>query len=109
MSAATLAEPTTPRTTNRPNFLREERDLLERFMPGLDAALKAVPLNVLEGRGNPAIKMFKEAQGPGLLIPKRYGGMGATSPEGVRVLRAVASRSPSLGIVCTMHNFSVST
>ena len=41
--------------------------------------------------------------------PKEYGGMGATAPEGVRVLRAVASRSPSLGIFCTMHNFSVST
>jgi alkylation response protein AidB-like acyl-CoA dehydrogenase len=111
MSAATLAEPTSPRTVaeKSPNFLRDERALLERFMPGLDAALKAIPLDVLEGRGNPAIRMLKDAKGPGLLIPERYGGLGATSPEGVRVLRAVASRSPSLGVVCTMHNFSVST
>ena len=29
--------------------------------------------------------------------------------EGARTLRAIASRAPSLGIVCTMHNFSVST
>jgi alkylation response protein AidB-like acyl-CoA dehydrogenase len=111
MSLAAPAEPTVqrPAPAKRPNFLRAERDLLERFMPGLDAALKDIPLHVLEGRGNPAIKMFKEAKGPGLLIPERYGGMGSTSPEGVRVLRAVASRAPSLGIVCTMHNFSVST
>ncbi|MBV8314669.1 MAG: acyl-CoA/acyl-ACP dehydrogenase [Planctomycetaceae bacterium] len=53
--------------------------------------------------------MHKEAKGPGLLIPKRYGGLGATAVEAVRVLRAIASRAPSLGIVCTMHNFSVST
>jgi alkylation response protein AidB-like acyl-CoA dehydrogenase len=115
MSLAVAARPVAqtpavqPEPRNVPNFLRTERELLERFMPGLDAALKAVPLNVLEGRGNPAVKMLKEVKGPGLLIPKRYGGMGATSPEGVRVLRAIASRSPSLGIVCTMHNFSVST
>ena len=29
--------------------------------------------------------------------------------EGARILRAIASRAPSLGIVCTMHNFSAST
>jgi len=111
MSAVLQLEPKSPRTAaaKRLNFLGLERDLLERFLPGLDAALKEIPLEVLEGRGSPAIRMLKEARGPGLLIPRRYGGLGATSPEGVRVLRAIASRSPSLGIVCTMHNFSVST
>src|SRR5437762_12976043 len=92
-----------------PNFLREERALLERYMPGLDAALAAHPLEVLEARGNPGIKLLKDAKGPGLLIPKKFGGLGATAPEGARILRAIASRSPSLGVVCTMHNFSVST
>jgi alkylation response protein AidB-like acyl-CoA dehydrogenase len=83
--------------------------LLERFMPGLDEALKAIPLAELEDRQNPGIKLFKDAKGPALLIPTKYGGMGATAPEGARVLRAIGSRAPSLGIVCTMHNFSVST
>jgi alkylation response protein AidB-like acyl-CoA dehydrogenase len=83
--------------------------LLERFVPGLDAALREIPLTVLEARGNPSIAIFKELKGPALLIPQRFGGLGATAPEGARVLRAVASRAPSLGIVCTMHNFSVST
>jgi alkylation response protein AidB-like acyl-CoA dehydrogenase len=92
-----------------PNFLDTERGLLERFMPGLDAALRSIPLAVLEGRENPAIRMFKEAKGPGLLIPRRFGGLGATAVEGGRTLRAIASRAPSLGIVCTMHNFSAST
>jgi alkylation response protein AidB-like acyl-CoA dehydrogenase len=91
------------------NFLGTERVLLERFMPGLDAELKSIPLDVLEGRQNPSIRMLKEAKGPALLIPKRYGGLGATAVEGARTLRAIASRAPSLGIVCTMHNFSAST
>ena len=92
-----------------PRFLSAERELLERLMPGLDAGLKAIPLHVLEGRENPAIRMYKEAKGPGLLIPKKYGGLGADAVEAARVLRAIGSRAPSLGIVCTMHNFSVST
>ena len=101
-----LAHQPRPKT---PRFLSSERDLLDRLMPGLDASLKAIPLDVLEGRGNPAIKIYKEARGPGLLIPKKYGGLGADAVEAARVLRAIGSRAPSLGIVCTMHNFSVST
>jgi alkylation response protein AidB-like acyl-CoA dehydrogenase len=86
-----------------------ERALFERFMPGLDAELRSIPLSVLEGRENPSIALLKQARGPGLLIPKRYGGLGATAVEGARTLRAIASRAPSLGIVCTMHTFSAST
>jgi alkylation response protein AidB-like acyl-CoA dehydrogenase len=111
MSIATDTKPQTQRPAQEksPNFLAIERALLERFMPGFDASIKEIPLHVLEARDNPSIKMLKQAKGPGLLIPTRYGGMGATAPQGVRVLRALASRAPSLGIVCTMHNFSVST
>ena len=78
-------------------------------MPGLDAALLAIPLSVLEGRENPSIKLLKEFRGPALLIPKEYGGLGATAAEGLAVLRAVASRALRLGIAYTMHNFSVAT
>lgn len=111
MQASATSEGQVPpaATTRTPNFLSTERSLLERFMPGLDDALKALPLSVLESRENPSIRMLKEAKGPGLLIPKKYGGMGATPVEGVRILRAIANRAPSLGIVCTMHNFSAST
>ena len=54
MSLAVAVRPNTqapaaqPEPRKVPNFLRAERALLERFMPGLDAALKVVPLNVLE-------------------------------------------------------------
>lgn len=101
--------PASPSASVAPHYLRTERALLERFLPGLDEALKAIPLAVLEDRQNPGIRLFKDAKGPALLIPVRYGGMGATAPEGARVLRAIGSRAPSLGVVCTMHNFSVST
>jgi len=111
MSIATPVELRAEQQTREqgPNFLKMERALLEEFMPGLDAALKEMPLGILEGRENPSIKMLRDSKGPALLIPKRYGGLGATPPEALRVLRAVASRAPSLGIAYTMHNFSVST
>jgi alkylation response protein AidB-like acyl-CoA dehydrogenase len=90
-------------------FLRRERDTLEYFIPGLDAELAAFSLPELECVGNPGIALFKAMRGPNLLIPKKYGGLGASAVEGIRVLRAIASRSPSLGIVGTMHNFSMCT
>jgi alkylation response protein AidB-like acyl-CoA dehydrogenase len=108
---AISVEPASPHHARlkAPRFLSAERDVLERLMPGLDAGLKAIPLDVLEARQNPAIGIYKQARGPGLLIPKKYGGLGADAVEAARVLRAIGSRAPSLGIVCTMHNFSVST
>lgn len=91
------------------NFMAAPRALMERFLPGLDTALAAMPLQLLESRQNPSIRLLRDARGPALLIPKKYGGLGASAVEGVRILRAIGSRAPSLGIVCTMHNFSVST
>jgi alkylation response protein AidB-like acyl-CoA dehydrogenase len=92
-----------------PRFLRRDRAVMERFLPGLDTRLAAIPLEEMERPGNPGIAILKEAKGSNLFIPKQYGGLGATAVEGIQVLRAIASRSPSLGIVCTMHNFSVCT
>ncbi|MEM7050926.1 MAG: acyl-CoA dehydrogenase family protein [Acidobacteriota bacterium] len=91
------------------NFLKSEREHLERFLPGLDAELAEQPLQELEKRGNPCLGMLIAARGAGLLIPTEYGGLGATPVEAVRVHRAVATRSPSLSIAMTMHNFSVAT
>jgi alkylation response protein AidB-like acyl-CoA dehydrogenase len=90
-------------------FLQRERAVMERFLPGLDARLAALTLEQLEQPGNPGIALLKAVKGPNLFIPKKCGGLGATALEGVQVLRALASRAPSLGIVCTMHNFSMCT
>lgn len=89
------------------HFLETERATLERFMPGLDAGLAAVPLAELERPGNPALALFKASGGPNLLIPAEQGGHGATPLEAVRAQRAVGARSPSLGVATTMHHFSV--
>ena len=92
MPAALLDEPKVnvqaePKSTN---FLGTERALLERFMPGLDAELKAIPLAVLEGRENPSIRDVQGGQGPrpldpeALWRPRRDGRGGRTDPAGHR-------------------------
>src|SRR5687768_9658947 len=91
------------------NFLRQERATLEALLPGLEAALAGVSLLEMERPGNPAIAAFRQLGGPGLLVPARLGGRGATPLQAVRAQRAVASRSPSLAVATTMHHFSVAS
>lgn len=90
------------------SFLKRERSALGELMPGLDEALARLPLMDMEKPGSPALGLFRKAGGPGLLIPARFGGRGATPLQVVRVQRALAARSPSLAIATTMHHFSVS-
>lgn len=91
------------------SFLTAERRALQQHLPGLDKALAEHPLTELEQPGNPGIAHFKEAGGAGLLIPSEHGGGGASARDAVRVTRAIGSRSPSLAIAATMHNFSVAS
>ena len=72
-------------------------------MPGLDAALAALPLGVLEGRDNPSIRMLKEARGPGLLIPKKYGGLGFTNVEYQKVMELFGSIDGNLIALLSAH------
>ncbi|MGQ4511766.1 acyl-CoA dehydrogenase family protein [Streptomyces sp. DW26H14] len=88
-------------------FLEIERSTAEALLPGLDAALTAHPLDVLESAPSPAIAAFRATGGPALLVPKDNAGLGATPLEAVRVQRAVGSRCPSLAVATTMHHFSV--
>ncbi|QHC32465.1 acyl-CoA dehydrogenase family protein [Streptomyces sp. HF10] len=89
------------------NFLHTERAVLDRLLPGLDAALAAHPLAELERAPSPAIEAFREAGGPGLLVPAEHSGAGATVLQAVRAQRAVGARCPSLAVATTMHHFSV--
>ncbi|MFY9821263.1 MAG: acyl-CoA dehydrogenase family protein [Thermoanaerobaculia bacterium] len=91
------------------NFLKKERAALETALPALDAALAGLGLAEMEKPGNPAIGMFRERGGPGLLIPVEHGGVGAAPLDALRVQFAVGSRAPSLAIATTMHHFSVAT
>jgi alkylation response protein AidB-like acyl-CoA dehydrogenase len=63
----------------------------------------------MERPGNPALRLFREAGGPGLVIPAEHGGLGATPLDAIRVQRAIGSRSPSLAVATTMHHFSLAT
>src|SRR5262245_17646996 len=63
----------------------------------------------MERPGNPALGLFRDAGGPGLVIPSEHGGLGATPLEAIRVQRALAAHSPSLAVAVTMHHFSVAT
>ncbi|GAB2656541.1 acyl-CoA dehydrogenase family protein [Prescottella soli] len=90
-------------------FLETERDVLKRSLPGLDEALTAIAPGDLERRGSPGTTAFREAGGPGLLVPADLGGIGASPLEAVRVQRAIGSRSPSLAVATTMHHFSVAS
>jgi alkylation response protein AidB-like acyl-CoA dehydrogenase len=91
------------------NFLRQERETLEKLLPGLDAALARIPLMEMERPGNPSIPVYRKLGGPGLLIPTRFGGRGASPLQAVRAQRAIACRAPSLAVATTMHHFTIAT
>jgi alkylation response protein AidB-like acyl-CoA dehydrogenase len=91
------------------NYMRREREALETLLPGLDAALAQFTLTEMERRGNPSIATFRQHGGPGLLVPARFGGRGASPLEAVRAQRAIACRAPSLAVATTMHHFTLAT
>ncbi|GAB4587108.1 acyl-CoA dehydrogenase [Nocardia sp. IFM 10818] len=90
-------------------LLQRERADLERYLPGLDESLAEIPLTELERPGSPGVALFRDAGGPGLVIPTEFKGLGADAVAAVRIQRALGSRSPSLAVATTMHHFSVSS
>lgn len=91
------------------NYLKPERETVERFLPSFLPKLGDIPLLEREQRGNPGLSWLLEAKGAGLLIPVEYGGKGASAVEAVQIHRAIGALAPSLSISLTMHNFSVAT
>lgn len=91
------------------NFLKRDRTTMEEFLPKLDVQLAEIPLTEIERPGNPGLAMLREHQGTAILIPTEHGGKGASPVQAIQIHRAVATRSPSLAIAMTMHNFSVAT
>jgi alkylation response protein AidB-like acyl-CoA dehydrogenase len=90
-------------------FLQQERRTLEEYLPGLDEKMSEISLLELEGPESKGIQLFRDVGGPGLLIPCEHSGSGASALEAIRIQRAIASRSPSLPVATTMHQFSVAT
>jgi alkylation response protein AidB-like acyl-CoA dehydrogenase len=91
------------------SFLAAERQTVEAFLPGFDGQLRDIGLARLEQPESGAIQLFQSAGGPGLLIPRKYSGLGANALQSLRIQRAIGSRSPSLAVATTMHHFSVAT
>ncbi|MFZ8201773.1 hypothetical protein [Alteromonas portus] len=90
-------------------ILDNERETINELLPGLDDKLSSYNLMELEASNSKGIELFKHHGGAGLLIPKDYGGKEASAVDAVRVTAAIASRSPSLAIATTMHQFSVAS
>ncbi|MFX4293291.1 acyl-CoA dehydrogenase family protein [Streptomyces bohaiensis] len=89
--------------------LQSARETCEKFLPGLLDRLADVPLEELEAPRSVAFDDFRAAGGPALLVPASYGGIGADPLQALAVVRALASRAPSLAVATTMHHFSVAT
>ena len=81
----------------------------EKHLPGLLDALSELTLQELEEPGNPGIELFCKFNGPALVIPTRYSGLGASPLDAVSIMRAIGSKSPSLAVATAMHHFSVAT
>ncbi|MEH1015559.1 acyl-CoA dehydrogenase family protein [Micromonospora sp. CPCC 206060] len=89
--------------------LDQARALCESYLPGLLDGLSKVPFEQRESSGGGTLPVFRASNGPSLVIPKDYGGLGATPLDAVRVTRAIGAHAPSLAVATTMHHFSVAT
>ncbi|SCF49723.1 Acyl-CoA dehydrogenase [Micromonospora matsumotoense] len=85
------------------------REACEKHHPGLSQAIAEVPFFDRETPGSPLLAAFRAAGGPGLLVPAEHGGQGAGPLAAMRVMRALAADSPSLGAAVTMHHFTTAT
>lgn len=94
-----------------PNFrlLASARALLEQYAPGFDTALREIPYARREAAGSATIAMFKQTRLGGMLAPKESGGLGATALQAIHIQYALGSRSPSLAVATTMHQFSMAS
>ncbi|BAX97801.1 putative oxidoreductase [Mycobacteroides stephanolepidis] len=84
-------------------------EIAEKLLPGMLDALSEKTLQELEVPGSPGIEIFRKFNGPALVIPTTHSGAGASPIETVAVMRAIATKSPSLAVATAMHHFSVAT
>ncbi|KKI89140.1 hypothetical protein WQ54_28405 [Bacillus sp. SA1-12] len=90
-------------------LLAKERVVLETYFPGLDEKLSVYAFMDRESKENECLNLLKETGVPSLMIPKEFGGKGASALDAIYIQRAIGSRSPSLAIAMTMHQFSVAS
>lgn len=86
--------------------LQEAREACKRAHPGLLQKVEQLPFMEREVEGSSVVEYFRAGGGPGLLVPRDFGGLQASSLEAVQVQRALAAASPSLGVATVMHHFT---
>jgi alkylation response protein AidB-like acyl-CoA dehydrogenase len=89
--------------------LDQAREVCEHYLPGLIDGLDKIPFTEREASGDATLPVFRASRGPALVIPRDYGGLGATPLDALRVARVVGCYAPSLAVATTMHHFSVAT
>ncbi|MFM0043245.1 acyl-CoA/acyl-ACP dehydrogenase [Paraburkholderia sediminicola] len=90
-------------------FLQESRAVLARYAPGLDAELTHRGLSALESMEPQAIKaLIHQYRLPRLWVPSSLGGAAISPYDGIRMQRAIGASAPSMALMLTMHNFTVS-
>ncbi|MBW9107787.1 acyl-CoA dehydrogenase family protein [Paraburkholderia phenoliruptrix] len=90
-------------------LLQDSRAVLEQYAPGLDGELAEQGLLVMEGKEPAAIRaLIRRYRLPRLWVPSSLGGAAISPYDGIRMQRAVAARAPSMALMLTMHNFTVS-
>ena len=89
------------------SFMEKYLSDLNAKLPGLADDLTKIGQQELEAGSARGLSSFRARGGPGLLVPERHGGRGATALEAVRCVRALGALAPSLSVATTMHNFSV--
>jgi alkylation response protein AidB-like acyl-CoA dehydrogenase len=90
-------------------FMQEAREVLEKYVPGLDSKLDEIGLECLE-KMNPhqLAELIRKFELPSIWIPESLGGKGVNAYDAIRIQRAIGSRAPSMAIMLTMHNFTIS-
>jgi alkylation response protein AidB-like acyl-CoA dehydrogenase len=88
-------------------LLELERAVLERHAPGLDQTLADIGIGTLEQAPSPGLSIFRDHRAGRLLVPKEFGGLGASALEALRFQIALASRAPSMALATTMHQYKI--
>ncbi|CAG4908750.1 acyl-CoA dehydrogenase family protein [Paraburkholderia saeva] len=90
-------------------FLEESRGVLEQYAPGLEAELAGHGLLAMESKDPQEIKaLIRKYHLLRLWVPASLGGAMISPYDGIRLQRAIGARAPSMALMLTMHNFTVS-
>ncbi|SEB02721.1 acyl-CoA dehydrogenase family protein [Paraburkholderia sartisoli] len=90
-------------------FLQDSRAVLEQYAPGLEAELAGQGLLAMESKDPREITaLIRRYRLPRLWVPASHGGATISPYDGIRMQRAIGARAPSMALMLTMHNFTVS-